>query len=116
MAYKGLVKKFYETAKMDQKSIEDFKCLIYTWGLQTMKDNEALLRCITRLESGIPTKLQDLMELLQTKGQARIVTKAPAVVAKFKKATQQENLSLIKKNVFFVWTKEPLEKQLLNEG
>ena len=71
--------------------MEDFKCLIYTWELQTMRNNETLLKCIARLESEIPAKLQDLMEMcqqmFQTEEHANMVTEAPAVMTRFKKAT-----------------------------
>ena len=87
--------------------MEDFKRLIYTWVLQTMEDNETLLKCIARLESRIPTKLQDLMEIcqqmFQTEEHARMVTEAPVMVAKFKETIRQKNLSK-KNNVFPVWT------------
>ena len=107
---------------MDQMSMEDFKCLIYTWRLQTIEDNEALLRCIARLETEILTKLQDLMEMcqqmLQTKEHARMVTEATVVVAKFKMTTWQKDPSSSKNRTFpvrqneeqNVWSKKPLEK------
>ena len=71
------------TAKMHQMSIEEFKCLIYTWRLQTMENTKALLKCIARLETVILTKVQNLIKMcqliLQTKDHAGIVTKASSL-------------------------------------
>ena len=79
-----------------------------------MEDNEALLRCIARLETEILTKLQDLMEMcqqmLQTKKHARMVTEAPAMVAKFKKTTRQENPLITKKKLVFCVYKKAIGK------